>query len=91
MKGEPERPAKPGWAVVLPMQADCHGIMARFRLCDVGAKEAIPDRESEAVVAVMFMALDRMMDPMHVRRDEDAAQYGVETARQSNIAMVKEG
>ena len=45
------------------------------RICET-AEEKIPDREYRGVVRIPLTRIDRMMDPMNFRRNEDAVREG---------------
>ena len=80
------------WAFILPIfQSNCHVIMTLFRLVNIGSEHVIPDGEIEAVIGIGFLMDDGVVNPMHVRRHDDPAQYTVHPERQSEIGMIEHG
>ena len=59
------------------------------RLGAVGAEQAVPPGQVEAEVAVGLAPLDRVVDPVHLRRDHEPAQDAVEPAGQADVAVVE--
>jgi hypothetical protein len=63
------------------VDADCHAGMPGTGLCAVGTEQPIPPRQIEAEIAVGLGRLDRVMDPVHLRRNDDHAQKPVDRLR----------
>ena len=73
------------------MYADGHAFVTRARLVAVGAEQTIPPGQVEAEIAVGFIVLDRMVNPVHVRRNQEPAQDPVNTLRNLHIAVIEHG
>lgn len=56
-------------------------------LAAIGTEQAVPDRERRAIIAVRFCLVRAMMDPVHIRRDQDETERPVEPARQANVGV----
>ena len=72
-------------------KADLHAGLPQGRLGAIGAERAIPPGPVESVVAVGFLHIRRMVNPMHVRRDDDPPEHPIKGGRYPNIAVVEEG
>lgn len=72
-------------------ETDRHLQMPGSRLGAIGAAESIPPGEAEAKVAVRFAGDDRMMDPVHVRGDEQGPQPAIDAEREADVAVVEDG
>ena len=51
----------------------------------IGAEQAIPPGQVEAEIAVGFPSVYRMMDAMHVGRDDDEAKHAIKPERQRTL------
>ena len=60
--------------------ADGHAFVADLRLGPVGAQQAIPPRQVEAEIAVGFSRQDRVVNAMHVGRDDEPSQHAIDPA-----------
>ena len=69
------------------LDADGHA-RGRRRLIAVGAEQAIPPGQVEAEVAVRLARSDRVVDAVHVGRDDEPAQRAVDQ-RQAHVAVVE--
>ena len=63
--------------------------MAIARLGAIGLKQPIPDREKEAEIGVVLVLVDRVVNPVHVRCDNDLPHNPVEPERQSCVGMIE--
>jgi hypothetical protein len=60
---------------MLPIRkADGHTQLAIFRLGTVSAESPVPDRQTKPEIAIMFVAKDRMVNAVHVRRNDAKPQ-----------------
>ena len=65
--------------------------MPGARRLAVGPEEPVPPGEVEAEVGVGLVGLHRVVDPVHVRGDEDPAQPPVQPIGQADVAVVEHG
>ena len=72
-------------------QTDSHAFMAFGRLSQVGAEQAVPPGQVEAIVAVGLADDHGMMHPVHVGGDNGVSQYAIKPERDLNISMVEHG
>jgi hypothetical protein len=56
---------------------------------DIGAEQSVLPRQVEPVVGIGFARIDRMVDAVHVRGDNDKPKNTVQTARQVDIRMIE--
>ena len=55
----------------------------------VGAEEAIPPGEIKPEVAVGFVAVNRVVDPVHVGRDNEPAEDGFEPRGDTDVGVIE--
>ena len=73
------------------IDAKRHAVMPQSGLVTVGAEQAIPPGDIEAVVAFGFAPIDRVVHAMHIRRDDKKAQHSIDLNRQTDIPVVEHG
>ena len=69
-----QEPVEPNRRATEGIHADGHGSVTHIRLCPVCTKEAIPPGQVEAEVARRLLIADRVVNPMHVGRDDQPPQ-----------------
>ena len=57
----------------------------------IGPEQPVPPGEVEAEVGIGLVLLHRVVDPVHVRGDEDPAQPPVQPVGQADVAVVEHG
>jgi len=65
--------------------ADGHGLVTFTGLRPIGPEQTIPPGQVEAEIAVRLARMDRVMNPVHVRRHHDKPQDTVDPGRNSDI------
>src|SRR3546814_19097153 len=73
----------------LLLDTDDQSFVPGRRLVAVGPEQAIPPGQIEAEVAVRLPRRDRMMDAVHVWRDDEPPQDALEPRRQADVAVVE--
>jgi rhodanese-related sulfurtransferase len=71
------------------LDADRHGLVACLRLSPIRAEQPVPPRDIEPEIAVRLARQNRMVDAVHVGRDDEPAQHAVESHRQADVAVVE--
>ena len=57
----------------------------------IGAEDPVPPGQVEAKIGIDQRGMDRMVDPVHVRRHHKQPQYPVDPRRDIDIAVVEHG
>jgi hypothetical protein len=60
-------------------------------LAKVSAKQTIPTGKIEAKVTFMLCINHRMMDTVHIRRDDNPSSRSVDRSGEANVAVVEHG
>ncbi|KJR99219.1 MAG: hypothetical protein VR65_17620 [Desulfobulbaceae bacterium BRH_c16a] len=72
-------------------QADHHIGVSLVRLVFVGAEQPVPPRQVEPEIAVGLLDDHRMMDPVHVRRNNQQPERLVDPIGDVDVAVVEHG
>ena len=64
---------------------DRHALVPVARLALIGAEQTVPPGEVEAEIAVRFLPPDRVVHPVHVGRNHEPPQNGVEPVRDAHV------
>ena len=78
-------------AGAMELQPDGHRLVAGRGLILVGAAQPVPPRQGEPEVPVQLGRGDRMVDPVHVRRHEDAPERGIDPTGQAKVRVIEHG
>ena len=73
------------------MDAKDDAVVLRAIEARIGSEEPIPDRKYCAVVGVRLLEHDRVVDAMHVHRNQHRLQGALQPLRQADIAMLHRG
>ena len=75
--------------VAIAGEPDHHPLMTVGRLRPVCAEQSVPPGKVEAEIAVRLLDDDRMVDPVHVRRDEEQSEPPVELPPHTDISVIE--
>jgi hypothetical protein len=70
-------------------ESDGHIFMPSHRLGTIGSQEAIPPGKIKPKVAIGLSNNYRMVDPVHLRGDDEKAQDPIDSTREANIAVIE--
>src|SRR6185295_15453842 len=71
------------------LNTDRHLLMTRRRLGFVGAEQAIPPRQVETKVTVGLAHQDRVVNAMHVRRDDKPPQHAIDPRGDAHVRVIE--
>ncbi len=88
-EGKHEQPAERKRLAVL-READLQAELSERRLVAVRAAQTVPPREREPEVRVRLGDATRVMDPVHVGRDDESPEPSVRALRHRYVAVVEQ-
>ena len=65
--------------------------MTRFRLIPVGAEQTVPPWKIESIVAVGLIRNDRVVNPVHVRSDNEFPYDTIHVQWKKEVAVIEHG